>query len=289
MAQLEVKDLTPAFGAEILGLDPQAELAEHACRQLRMTLDERGLLLFRGVDIDGEFQAHLAGMLIGKDRSSAGDEDPDAATNPFFVSNKEPGGGAPYGRLLFHSDMMWSDDPCQLLSLYAVQVDPPVVPTMFASTTNGWNTLPDDLRACVEGLHALHVTGQQTRGDDDGELLQPIREQIQSSTKPIGNPHPRTGRTMLYVCQMMTQEIVELPNDESEGLLEELFAHLYNPDNLWQHEWRNGDLVAWDNLAVQHARSDVQIDGPVRTLRKVIAPRPLLADRPETPRFSKVS
>ena len=133
------------------------------------------------------------------------------------------------------------------------------------------------------------MTGQQTRGDDDGELLQPIREQIQSSTKPIGNPHPRTGRTMLYVCQMMTQEIVELPNDESEGLLEELFAHLYNPDNLWQHEWRNGDLVAWDNLAVQHARSDVQIDGPVRTLRKVIAPRPLLADRPETPRFSKVS
>ena len=119
-------------------------------------------------------------------------------------------------------------------------------------------------------------------------MLQPIREQIQSSTKPIGNPHPRTGRTMLYVCQMMTQEIVELPNDESEGLLEELFAHLYNPDNLWQHEWRNGDLVAWDNLAVQHARSDVQIDGPVRTLRKVIAPRPSLADRPETPRFSKV-
>jgi hypothetical protein len=41
------------------------------------------------------------------------------------------------------------------------------------------------------------------------------------------------------------------------------------------HEWRRGDLVVWDNLAVQHARGNVEIEGPERTLRKVIGPVPV--------------
>ena len=82
----------------------------------------------------------------------------------------------------------------------------------------------------------------------------------------------------------MTREIVELPPDESEALLEELFAHLYDPAHTVQHEWRNGDLVAWDNMAIQHARSDVRTDGPTRTLRKVVAPTPVLS---ETPRLQQ--
>jgi taurine dioxygenase len=79
---------------------------------------------------------------------------------------------------------------------------------------------------------------------------------------------------MLYVSQGMTKEIVGLSADESEDLLEELFQHIYRPENVWQQEWRDGDLVVWDNLAVQHARSDVRFDGPARRLRKIGCPRP---------------
>ena len=161
----------------------------------------------------------------------AGDDD--SETPEHFVSNKEPGGGAPYGRLLFHSDMMWHESPFQVLTLYGVDVEQPAVPTIFANTAYAWDSLPDDLRARVDGLHALHITGQQARGgDDDEELLQPIREQAQMATTSVGHRHPRTGRTLLYVSQMMTREIVELPPDESEALLEELFAHLYDPAHI---------------------------------------------------------
>jgi taurine dioxygenase len=148
--------------------------------------------------------------------------------------------------------------------------------------------LPDDLRARVGGKHAVHMTGQRNRGlEPGGELLQPIRENVQSTTKPVPYEHPRTGRELLYVCQMMTDHIVELPADESEELLEELFAHLYSDAAIWKHEWRQGDLVMWDNLALQHARPDVDTDGPVRTLRKVIAPKPTI--KAETPKFTKAS
>jgi alpha-ketoglutarate-dependent taurine dioxygenase len=284
---LKVTNITPAFGAEVEGIDPNEKLSDDDERMLQRTFDERGLLLFRGLsDLSVGYQNYLASAVIGmEDAAGAGEKDDDAA---YFVSNKRTGGGAPYGRLLFHSDMMWADNPFQVLTLYAVEVAEPVVPTMFTSATNSWNTLPDELRARVTELHAVHQTGQQVRGDDqEGELLQPQRDRLHSSTKAIAHTHPRTGRTILYVSQMMTGKVAELPEQESEELLDALFAHLYSSAAVWTHEWRSGDLVMWDNLAIQHARGNVDVEGPVRTLRKVIAPRAAI-QKLESPKFSKV-
>ena len=291
MPEFQVRDAAPALGAEIEGLDPRDELDAEAIRRLRSAFDERGALVVRNLDFDADDQAYVAGMLVGEeppaDRPAA---EANARVYDEYVSNREPKGNAPFGRLLFHSDMMWADAPMELLSLYGVDVEQPSVPTVFASTTRAWQTLPDDLRARVEGLRAVHVTGQQMRGDNQEELLAVAHEQTRSTTKPIAHRHPRTGQTMLYVSQMMTSEIEGLAPEESEALLEELFAHLYSPANTWEHHWRNGDLVLWDNLAVQHARPDVTEDGPARTLRKVIAPIPTLqVSRPEQVRTGRAS
>jgi alpha-ketoglutarate-dependent taurine dioxygenase len=282
MAEFEIRDITPTFGSEVMGFEP-VELDADARAVLRRAFDERGLLVFRDLDIDRAYQTSLVDALIAYDRPA------DAATNDnYVVSNKEPGGYAPYGRLQFHSDMMWAPEPFQVLSLYGLEVEQPSVPTAFVSTTAAWDSLPADLRARVAELHVVNVTGQQRRGaDDNDDLLDSIREHEQSITTPVGHPHPRTDRTLLYVSQMNTREIAELPHDESEELIEALFAHLYDSAGVIDHEWRQGDLVAWDNLAVQHARKTVQIEGPVRTLRKVISPIPSLAGIVETPKFSK--
>jgi taurine dioxygenase len=287
MTQLEMRDLTPAWGSEVIGLDPTTELSDEDVELLRRTFDERSLLLFRDLDIDDAYQQYIAKLVIGHDGPTGDGKDVDAA-DAFFVSNREEDGGAPFGRLLFHSDMMWAESPFHVLTLYGLDVEPPVVPTVFTSAAYAWDTLPDDLRSRVEGKHAVHMTGQRNRASESGgDLLQPIREHVQSTTKPVPYEHPRTGRELLYVCQMMTDNIVELPADESEELLEDLFAHLYSDAAVWKHEWRQGDLVMWDNLALQHARPDVDKDGPVRTLRKVIAPKPTI--KAETPKFTKAS
>jgi alpha-ketoglutarate-dependent taurine dioxygenase len=285
MTKLEIRDITSGYGSEVIGLDPSTELDDTDIELLRKTFDERSLLLFRGLDIDAAYQQYLAKLVIGHDGPTGDGKDVDAA-DAFMVSNRETDGGAPYGRLLFHSDMMWADNPFHVLTLYGLELEPPVAPTVFTSSAHAWDTLPDDLRTRVEDRHALHMTGQRARGKDDGgELLQPIRENVQSTTKPVANTNPRTGRTLLYVCQMMTDRIVELEPDESEELLEELFAHLYDKNMTWQHDWQQGDLVVWDNLSMQHARLEVDKDGPVRTLRKVIAPKPTM--KFETPKYDK--
>jgi alpha-ketoglutarate-dependent taurine dioxygenase len=290
MNQWSVHDLTPHFGAEIEGITLQTPLADEDAQQLRDLFDDRGLLVFRDVEIDTTLQERLTYSMIGREAPGPSGEAEGTPRKETFISNKEAGGIAPFGRLLWHSDAMWSEQPFQALSLYGVDVAQPSVPTLFASTQSAWDELPDELRARADELHALHITGQVDRGRyADGEVLKPIRTQEQTTTTRIVARHPRTGRSMLYVCEQCTREVCELPPDESEALLEELFAYLYDPEHTLEHHWRQGDLVVWDNLAVQHGRPDVHTEGPARTLRKIFAPKMQVAVAPETPRFSRAN
>jgi alpha-ketoglutarate-dependent taurine dioxygenase len=272
MTTMEVRDLTPAFGAEVSGLEPARALDEAVVVELQELLRERELLLFRELAIDRRFQTYLCELL-----RTEGQPDPDLVDEnaerqaTFYISNTLENAAAPFGELLFHSDAMWSTAPYDILSLWAEEVVAPVTPTRFTSVTEAWDTLPDDLRARVEDRAAVQTNQVQERGGDDGRLLLATREE-RTTTTSVGHRNPRSGRTMLYVCAMMTSEVLDLPADESEGLLNELFDHIADPARTWEHEWRNNDLVIWDNLAIQHARPDVAGDGPVRTLRKSASP-----------------
>jgi taurine dioxygenase len=90
------------------------------------------------------------------------------------------------------------------------------------------------------------------------------------------------------VSQQATIEILGLTAEENEALLAELFSYLYEPRHVLEHEWRTGDLVIWDNVAAQHGRNTVQLQGPVRTLRKVTGPMNLDPDEVLLPFYSKV-
>jgi taurine dioxygenase len=263
-------------GAEISGFDPQAPIDAETWALLSKTLDERGVLVFRDVDLDAERQHLIAEVLyVGGDVARA---NPNPTLSHSFVSNKEPDGGSPYGRLLFHSDMMWSDVADQIPTLYAVEVAQPSIPTIFTNTIHAWDTLPDDLRARVKNLRVRHQNGQQGRGRSpyEKELIQPQWDTLYDTTTPIALPHPRHGKTMLYVGEQHTREILGMSQEESDALLDELYLHLYQPDFLMEHHWRKGDLVIWDNQVAQHARPYVSIDGPPRTLRKIHAPSDIM-------------
>ncbi len=290
MTDLQIRDLTPAFGSEIIGLDGSTVLADaELCDELRSLFDRRGVLVFRDVDIDERTQCDLIRRLIGLGPLPA-DESPTGRPNgaAFYVSNKEPEGGAPFGRLLFHSDMMWSEHTFQVLSLYGVEVEPPVAPTLFTSAVYGWETLPDDLRAKAEPLIAIqgHAEHEGARGGNDPDVLITTFDNLPTRTTPVDYRHPRTGQELLYVSQQMTQGIEGLSSEESEQLLDELFRHLYREEVVYEHDWRNHDLVAWDNIAIQHARRNVTLEGPVRTLRKVYAPIPPRSATPKRPTFA---
>jgi len=277
---IEIKHLSSAFGAEVVGFDPTSTPDATAQLALRTAFDERGVLIFRDVAVDRRVQTYLTELVFGeKDLSEAKVVADADRQSTFYISNRIEDAAAPFGRLMWHSDGMWSDHPFGVISLYGEQVEPPVPPTRFASTTRAWSTLPAELRAKVEGASAVQVPGPESfahrRGDDEeGDLVQPVRDKDYSVTKPIAHRHPRTGQALLFVSQQMTSHVVGCSREESEELLEALFEHMYAPDNVIEHEWSQHDLVLWDNLACQHARPDVKVESSARTLRKVGWPLP---------------
>ncbi len=275
MAAFRFEELHAAVGVEIVGLELSKELDSESVGTLRDLFDRSGLLLLRDVELTPEEQAHLVGVLIGEtapeDRAAAVGR---THTYANYVTNKDEDGYARFGELLFHCDMMWAESPTEVISLYGHRVEPPTVPTRFASMARALETLPADLRSRVADLRAVHETGQQRRGAHKDQLVVPQHEVLRSTVKPVIWRHPRTGRELLYTSQQMTARIEGLDPVESEALLDELFAHLYRPEAVLDHEWRQGDVVVWDNLALQHARGNVEIEGPERTLRKVIGPLP---------------
>jgi alpha-ketoglutarate-dependent taurine dioxygenase len=283
---LKTRDLTPSFGSEVIGLEPSTPLDDSTCAQLRQLFDDRGLLVFRDLDIDHHQQLWISKMLIRQEHVP---EKPGTAQvdDNFYVSNRRDGAAAPFGRLQFHADTMWADKPFEVLSLYGKLIEPPAIPTLFVSGVSAWQSLPARLRERVAGLSALHTAGEVRRGDLTNVLVSTV-QRPPTSTQPIAKLHPRTGATVLYVCEQMTKEIVGLTHTESEALLEALFEHMYDPAAQFQHEWRQNDFVVWDNVAIQHARPNVNSDGPARTLRKAASPIPQL-DRDQLPSFSSAT
>jgi len=238
------------------------------------------VLLFRDLELTHAGQLKLAEVLIQKELGPGTPRE-----DRWYISNRRERSAAPFGRLQFHADMMWSEEPCDLVSLYAVEVEPPVAPTTFVSTTHAWAALGDDLRSRVEGLHALHTAGEVRRGNMEDVILTNVVNPP-TTVKPLELRHPRTGESLLYACEQMTKAIVDVPEEESEPLLEELFGVLYDEEARIDHHWRTGDLVVWDNLVVQHGRPNVTEQGPVRTLRKVAAPMPVLT-KDQIPTYAK--
>jgi alpha-ketoglutarate-dependent taurine dioxygenase len=291
MSDLKFRRLHPALGAEVEGFEATQPLDDDTVADLRAAFDEHGVLLFRDLDIDEDFQRTLVFALIGEEPPAERPEHMQRA-GPMLVSNKEEAGAAPYGRLLFHCDTMWAENPQPVISLYGVKVDPPTAPTMFISMAEGYDTMPDDLRDRVADLEARHGQlegGYPNRGGDD-DVIDTYFEDSRSTVTPVLHRHSRTGRSLLYVSQQCTIDIEGLPDAENEELLEELFQHLYADERVLAHEWREGDLVVWDNLAAQHGRGVVDLDGSERTLRKVFGPMRLTErERSTLPVFSKVA
>jgi taurine dioxygenase len=278
-----IRPLNPAVGAEIVGLEPRIPLGDDTIRQLRAAFDERGVLVFRDLDIDEAFQRYLVFALIGE---TPGPED----NRVQHVSNRTKLSSAPYGRLLFHCDNMWARRHQPVISLYGEAVEPPGAPTLFVHMADGWDRLPERLRKRVEGLEARHGfdhTYPNRGGDPD--VIDATYEYSRSTVRPIAYPHPRTGRMLLYVSQQATIEILGLSPEENEALLEELFTYLYDPKAVLEHDWRQGDLVIWDNIGAQHGRGTVALAGPERTLRKVTGPLNLDPDEIIAPSFPKLA
>jgi taurine dioxygenase len=259
---MHVTPLSPSIGVEVHDLDLRTARTPGEVAELRSLLAERHLLLVRQPDLPGEDHVRFV-RLFG----------PVLHERPelpewMWVSNVEQGAAVPEGELLFHSDLAFTPEPHPGLSLYAVDVPADGCPTRFADAARAAALLPPALRDRIEGRDGLHVYDLIAKRGDRRYRDAELDPRNPRQRHPILKRDPLAGTDVLYVSEMQTDRIIGLPPAESDAVLAELFARLYAPDNVYEHPWTVGDLVVWDNLALQHGRGDVPDDAP-RTLRRV--------------------
>src|SRR5262245_35569168 len=261
---VEIAPLPHSLGAEVRGLDLRKPLPDAARASLLDAWRERHLLLVRGQALDERAQIDFVANF-----GSVGDESLQGEGGASYVSNTRPDGFARRGELWFHSDLAFTPDPLHVLSMYALELPASGTSTLFADALLAARTLPAGLRERAAGLEARHLFDLVSQRQDLRYRLADFPGAA-CAVHPVLWPHPETSEPVLYVSQMQTDCILGLPEAEAEELLGALLAHLYRPEHLYAHEWRPGDLLVWDNWALQHARPPFDESQP-RTLRRVVA------------------
>jgi len=253
--KFEIKRELSPFGVEI-DFDMRQPLDQAAQIEFRRLRLQHHLLIFRKQNLslaDQERVMKYLGPILVDD-----DDRMD------FISNDDTRGILGDGKIAFHADLSFTPHPFPTISLHAVDVIDGATSTSFASGALAYKALPEALKKRLRGMQALHCLAldNETRTHDLD-----IPPEFPRTVHPLVMPHPDNGESILFAFFQQTDRILGLPEETSEALLSALFIYLYAPDNIYEHRWNKGDLVIWDNLALQHAR--LENVTTIRTLQRV--------------------
>jgi alpha-ketoglutarate-dependent 2,4-dichlorophenoxyacetate dioxygenase len=171
------------------------------------------------------------------------------------------------GNRLWHTDASFQDPPGRYSMLSARIVPPVSADTEFADMRAAYDALPETTGARLEGLRVHHsiAHSRQTLGFEfSGDEL----EILKGAIHPLVRTLPRTQRRSLYVASHASR-IIDWPVPEGRLLLHELIEHATQPEFVYRHAWRVGDLVIWDNRATMHRARPFDDSAHRRELRRV--------------------
>lgn len=180
---------------------------------------------------------------------------PELAVISNVVENGVAIGGLGDGEAVWHSDSCFNEIPPSASILHSLEIPPTGGDTGFTNMYLALETLPAGLRAAIKGKTIKHdlryTSGGQLRPGYTG------KEDIRTTPGPshtILRRHPETGCNALYLGRRPHAYVSGLPLEESEALLDALWAHAARPEASWHHQWRVGDILIWDNRCAMHRR-----------------------------------
>jgi taurine dioxygenase len=257
-------DLIPtaaALGAELRGVDLR-DLDEPQFAALQRAWHDHQVILVRGQTLSDRdliaFSRRL-GDLDWAPVQETGRRFVEGLPEIYIVSNVtvngQPIGSLGAGEAVWHTDMSYLDVPPMASMLYALEVPPAGGNTSFCSMYAVYQALPDELKDRIAHLKIKH-DGTYNSG---GYLRQGVTATDDprispGAVHPLVCTHPDTGRQMLYLGRRRNAYLVGLELAESEALLDRLWDFVARPEFAWEHVWRVGDLVLWDNRCTMHRR-----------------------------------
>ena len=266
-ATFRLRPLSGALGAEIVGIDLRDPIAAALEARLLDAWHQHLVILLRDQVLDEDAQVRFAQTFGPPAKITSGRSFSAKHPSVMLISNIREGGkpiGAlPDGEMQFHTDQCHQEVPAKATVLYAIEIPSHGGNTLFANAYAAYATLPPEIKARIAGRRALNAYDK-----DSTQRTARYDNAASSCWHPVVRTHPATGRKALYVNRLMTREIDGLPRQESDALLEELFEHQEQRQFVYEHVWRPGDILMWDNRCTLHARTDFPA-GERRLLRRV--------------------
>jgi len=258
---IEVIATGAALGAEIRGVDLRTlDAAQFAVIERAWYAHQ--VLLVRGQALgDNELIAFSRrfGDLDWAPIQETGRRFVEGLPELYIVSNVKVNGEAigslGAGEAVWHTDMSYLDTPPIASALYALEIPPVGGNTSFCSMYAVYDALPPELKRRVADLKIKH-DGTYNSGGFLRQGVTPTDDPRASpgAVHPLVCTHPDSGRQMLYLGRRRNAYLVGLELAESEALLDELWTYVARPEFAWEHVWKVGDLVIWDNRSTMHRR-----------------------------------
>ncbi|MDC0033391.1 TauD/TfdA family dioxygenase [Alphaproteobacteria bacterium] len=265
--------LHPLIGAQVSGIDLSQDLDAATIAEIKQAWSDYSLLLFRDQDMSDDDQLRLAahfGPIATRVTPPAGIElDGPDWTNIMLITDRKDAtgealGALGHGDMWFHSDKCYRPKPHRVSFLYGIEIPNEGGHTKFSSLYSAYENMSSALKERLDEAFVMqgYDYGNTRRIDPNVNL-----EDILHHRQPMIVTNPSSGRKALYIARLNTMWIEGMGRNESEEILAELFGLTERDDNYYEHVWRPGDLVMWDNLACLHARTDWP-DDQSRQLRR---------------------
>lgn len=271
---ISVKKLHPVIGAEVQGVDLSKPVDGETAAAIRRAFEDHVVLVFRDQQLDEPAQltaAGLFGKVAMRRRPISGDGPGGSFDTPFMlvtniVEDGKAIGAFGDGEMWFHHDTSYYPEPHRATLLYALKLTSWGGETSFSNLYQAYEMIPQPLRDRLEGRKVLQIHDYKRRERLDLEAVDIAK--IRHMEQPIFITHPATERKALYVSRLMSARIEGLSRAESEEALATLFDISEDPSIIYEHKWRLGDLVIWDNWCSIHARKDFPREEP-RLMRRL--------------------
>src|SRR5262249_44877669 len=222
---LALRSLSAALGAEIIGIDLRKEIDDDLFAHIRDAWHQNLVILLRDQKLNEEDQVRFAAKFGPPARIHTKQF---IRTHPavMLISNiredGKPIGALPDGEMQFHTDQCHQERPAMASMLYAIEVPSVGGNTLFANGYKAYETLPVEIKQGIEGRRALNAYDYHTAAMKRGTRL---AQGVPFYIHPVVRTHPATGRRALYVNRLMTVRIEDMPEAESDELLQLLFDH----------------------------------------------------------------
>ena len=268
-----VRPLTPSLGAEVHGLDLSREVSDATFRDLYAAFLRHQVLLFPPQDLPparqvafgrrfGELQVHVMNQYHA-------DGHPELYRLSNLDAQGKPSGLHPdKGTLAWHTDGSWQRVTGQATIIYGEVMPAQGGETHFCDMYGAYDRLDAGWKARAGSLRAVHnLDFSRTRRHGEDPLTDAQRRARPPVDHPVVRTHPETGRKCLYLGDH-AEYILGMPYDEGRALIEELNALAVHPDLTYEHRWKTGELLIWDNRCVMHRATAYDAATQGRVIRR---------------------